>query len=175
MAGDVIPFDSGAFDLVLSNQVFEHVPDMEVAVHEIARVLRPGGIALNVFPDRGVWREGHCGIPFLHWFPKHSRVRLYYAATLRALGMGYFKKDLSVMRWSRDFCEWLDKWTYYRSRREILERFNRLIGTTAHAEEDWLRARFDGKLDALPVALQRLIVRKVAGVVLVSTCGPSTA
>lgn len=166
--GTVIPYEDCGFDIVLSNQVFEHVPDMEAALREIARVLKPGGTALNVFPDRGVWREGHCGIPFLHRFPKNTTLRIYYAALLRASGMGYHKRNLTAMQWAKDFCQWLDNWTYYRSGLEIHERFSRLIGTTTHAEEEWLRARFDGRFDALPTALQRFIVRKMAGLTLLS-------
>ncbi|HET8528723.1 MAG TPA: class I SAM-dependent methyltransferase [Gaiellaceae bacterium] len=38
-----LPFDDGSFDLVLCTQVIEHVPRPELAVFELARVLRPGG------------------------------------------------------------------------------------------------------------------------------------
>jgi SAM-dependent methyltransferase len=167
MEGTAIPYEDSGFDLVLSNQVFEHVPDMDVALREMARVLKPGGITLNVFPDRGVWREGHCGIPFLHWFPKGT-TRVYYAALLRTLGLGAHTEGKTIMQWSRDFCEWLDQWTYYRPLSEIHEQFNRLIGPTEHAEEEWLRARFGGRFNVGSPALQRFIVRKMAGLTLIS-------
>ncbi len=168
MQGTAIPYEDSGFDIVLSNQVFEHVPNMEAALHEIARVLKPVGIALNVFPDCGIWREGHCGIPFLHWFPKGTTPRIYYAACMRALGLGLCTEGKTIMSWSRNFCDWLDKWTYYRSLAEIHEHFNRIIGKTAHAEEEWLHARFSGRFDILPTTLQRLIVRKMGGLALVS-------
>jgi SAM-dependent methyltransferase len=38
-----LPFENGAFDLVLSSQVIEHVVDAPAAAGELARVLRPGG------------------------------------------------------------------------------------------------------------------------------------
>jgi ubiquinone/menaquinone biosynthesis C-methylase UbiE len=43
--GDVqaLPFADGAFDCVFAGWVFYHVPDLEKAVAECARVLRPGG------------------------------------------------------------------------------------------------------------------------------------
>lgn len=168
MTGNAIPYNESSFDVVLSNQVFEHVPDMEATLIEISRVLKSDGVAFNLFPDSGVWREGHCGIPFLHWFPKRSSVRIYYAALLRGLGLGYFKEGKTIMRWSRDFCTWLDHWTYYRSLAEIHAYFGRFIGQTRHAEEDLLHARCHGRFDSLPKGLQRLIVRKMAGLVLVS-------
>src|SRR5688572_6985273 len=69
----VIPFDDASFDAVTSNQVFEHVENLDLVLREVVRVLKPGGQLLAMFPDKSIWREGHCGIPFLHWFPKGSR------------------------------------------------------------------------------------------------------
>lgn len=169
MAGDRIPFPDAHFDAVISNQVMEHVPDLGVVVREIARVLKPGGVALNVFPDRGVWREGHCGVPFLHWFPKRSMPRVYYAALMRTLGLGTHKKDMSVLQWSANFCNWLDQWTYYRSAREVHAIFSQHFAATEHREQLWFEARLPGRAQTVPTPLQRFIVRKMAGMVLVST------
>jgi SAM-dependent methyltransferase len=41
--GAALPFAAGAFDLVFSSQVLEHVPDDQGVLQECARVLRPGG------------------------------------------------------------------------------------------------------------------------------------
>ena len=40
---EALPFEDGAFDLVLCSQVIEHVLNPQTAVAELARVLRPGG------------------------------------------------------------------------------------------------------------------------------------
>jgi glycosyltransferase involved in cell wall biosynthesis/SAM-dependent methyltransferase len=42
--GLALPFADGAFDLVMSQAVLEHVPDPQAAVNEMVRVLRPGGV-----------------------------------------------------------------------------------------------------------------------------------
>lgn len=39
-----IPFDDGAFDVVIANFMLYHVPDRPKALREIRRVLRPGGL-----------------------------------------------------------------------------------------------------------------------------------
>ena len=41
-----LPFEDGAFDALVSTQVYEYVPDMDTAAAEIARVLKPGGRAV---------------------------------------------------------------------------------------------------------------------------------
>lgn len=48
-----LPFASDSIDLLLCYHVLEHVPDDRAAMHEIARVLRPGGRALVQVPFRG--------------------------------------------------------------------------------------------------------------------------
>ena len=169
---DVIPFGNESFDLVINNQVLEHVEDLEAVLAEIARVLKPGGTVLSLFPDKGVWREGHCGIPFLHWFPKASRPRVYYAALLRAFGLGYHKGEKSAMQWSQDFCEWLDRWTHYRTQNEIDASFGRYFHDVARLEHHWLQSRLGGSKKSvakcLPTPIQKLIVEKLAGVVFVA-------
>ncbi len=45
-----LSFASGSLDLIVSNDVFEHVPDPYRAFTECARVLRSGGVLLATFP-----------------------------------------------------------------------------------------------------------------------------
>ena len=47
-----LPFESGRFASVLSVHSLEHVPDPERVLTEVVRVLRPGGTALFVTPNR---------------------------------------------------------------------------------------------------------------------------
>ena len=45
-----LTFSDASFDLVLCNELFEHVQDLELAFREIARVLRPGGLLVATCP-----------------------------------------------------------------------------------------------------------------------------
>jgi SAM-dependent methyltransferase len=58
-AGEALPFKGDCFDLVLSNEVIEHVRDDRQAVSEILGVLKSGG-RLGLFcPNRGYPFETH--------------------------------------------------------------------------------------------------------------------
>ena len=41
--GARMPYPTAHFGTVVSNSVLEHIPDVEPVIHEVARVLRPGG------------------------------------------------------------------------------------------------------------------------------------
>ena len=58
--GTAMPFGNEVFDRVIAAEVLEHIRDDQRALHEIARVLRPGGLlAVTVpawLPERICWR-----------------------------------------------------------------------------------------------------------------------
>ena len=84
--GEQLPFADDSFDLILSNEVIEHVADDRAAVAEMARVARPGGRIVIFAPNRwypveqhGVyWRgEYHFGNkPLVNYLPNPLRNRL---------------------------------------------------------------------------------------------------
>jgi SAM-dependent methyltransferase len=47
-----LPFEDASFSAVLSVQAIEHVPDPDRALAEARRVLKPGGVAVFVTPNR---------------------------------------------------------------------------------------------------------------------------
>jgi len=84
-AGVRLPFDDGSFDVVVSNHVIEHVGgrgDQQTHVTEIARVLRPGGLAYLATPTRWSIVEPHFKVPFVSWLPRPWRSR--YIRLVRA-------------------------------------------------------------------------------------------
>lgn len=48
--GNTMPFDDNRFDVVISTEVLEHVPDAEKYLKEVKRVLKPGGIFFFTVP-----------------------------------------------------------------------------------------------------------------------------
>jgi SAM-dependent methyltransferase len=58
-----------AFDLVVLDNVFEHLPDQPKALEIVSQVLAPGGVAFILVPNR-LWPiEVHYGLPFLSYLP----------------------------------------------------------------------------------------------------------
>lgn len=47
-----VPVGDGTVDLVTSRWVFEHIADPAAALREIFRILKPGGVALLIVPNR---------------------------------------------------------------------------------------------------------------------------
>ena len=58
-------FEAGTFGLVLCSEVLEHVPKPELALKTIARILRPGGIAIITTPQKYSLMELSCKLAFL--------------------------------------------------------------------------------------------------------------
>lgn len=59
-----VPYANDLFDLVISDQVFEHVLDQVTAFSELYRITKPGGHGLHFIPARYMPLEGHIAIPF---------------------------------------------------------------------------------------------------------------
>jgi SAM-dependent methyltransferase len=174
-----LDFDDEYFDFVMSNQVFEHLENMDVGLSEIYRVMKKDALFLCLFPSSDVVREGHIGIPFAHWFSKGSRVRYYYILFFRAVGLGYFKGDKSIVQWTREKLDWLDRYTYYRDKDEIFRSFSRYFGISM-IEDDYIKfrllstgkvsARFIDHIFMLPLMplMARVLFRRLAGMVILA-------
>lgn len=61
--------DLNAFDLVVLDNVYEHLPDQSGALRRISASLRPGGVLFLLTPNK-LWPiEAHYGLPFLSYLP----------------------------------------------------------------------------------------------------------
>lgn len=107
-----IPFEDGRFQLVVSNQVVEHVEDLPAYFAECARVLAPEGRALFVFPPATHLVEAHTHLPFAHWMAPGPLRRGYMAVTHRLVGV---PRRVGVGPVPEFWDRWLAAKTFYRS------------------------------------------------------------
>lgn len=85
-AGESLPFRDASMDVIVLNEVIEHVADDRATLREIARVLAPGGTCILYAPNRlypfethGIYWRGRYifgNIPFVNWLPDRARNRL---------------------------------------------------------------------------------------------------
>jgi SAM-dependent methyltransferase len=81
-----LPFETGAFDMVLLNEVIEHVHDDRKTLEEACRVVRPGGHIVVYAPNRlypfethGIYTGSHYrfgNIPLVNYLPDALRNKL---------------------------------------------------------------------------------------------------
>lgn len=123
IAGPELPFDGDSFDIVLSDQVIEHVEDLGAFVRGIDRVSRHGSEGLHVFP--ATWRpvEPHLRTPFVHWLPKgRARRAAIRAAVSLNLTVPHFS-DYSPTERSEIYSTFSETETFYRLRRSVAGAF----------------------------------------------------
>lgn len=117
--GERYPYPDDYFDIVLSDQVLEHVADLTQLAHEVARTTRVGGVGLHVFPAKWIFEEPHLHAPMVHWLPKGS---IRHGAIKFALKTGcaapYFA-DYPLSERARIYSKYSDEETFYRRPAEI--------------------------------------------------------
>jgi SAM-dependent methyltransferase len=124
-----LPFDANSFDVVIANQVFEHIPDkaLRSVLQDIRRVLRPGGHLLCSFPVRETWYEGHFGLYFLHRMRRFPRFRHQYLKVAHQLGLGLYRQPRSD-NWAKTAAEVLDSTCYFHRIADIRRLLSEVFG-----------------------------------------------
>jgi ubiquinone/menaquinone biosynthesis C-methylase UbiE len=102
-------FPDNTFDIVICNQMYEHVPDAAQLLNEIRRILVPGGMCYFGATNRLKVIETHYGrLPFLSYLPK-PLANLY----LRVLGRGdYYYENLYTYWTLKRLCSDFDVTDY---------------------------------------------------------------
>ena len=117
------PFEQAFFDVVLSNQVLEHIINMSGCFHNLHRVLKPGGFSVHLFPLRNVIWEGHLQIPLAHRFASHDNRKTWIRSWSR-LGVGRYsvhrnKLGVSVDEYAEYQSDYIHYYTSYRTYHEF--------------------------------------------------------
>lgn len=129
-----LPFGDEEFDLVYSEQVFEHVMNPDQAIRELSRVLRPHGVGLHLFPSRHRPIECHVLVPFAGAFRPRWWLELWARLGVRnefQHGLGTRETVLRNERFLHDE-------TNYLGRNALKLAFGRWFQEVAFVEADML-------------------------------------
>lgn len=99
--GDHVPIPDGSADVVICNQVYEHVHHPERLIKNIQGLLKPGGVCYFAGPNL-LWPiEPHVFWPFVHWLPRgfaQSAMRILGSCRADKLD-AYSANVWSLRRW----------------------------------------------------------------------------
>lgn len=103
--GRQLPFEDGAFDVVHSNAVVEHVGPEPEQVRFIRELIRVGQAGFITTPNRWFPIEPHFRLPLIHWLPRPMAVRVLRTLKIRQDWKTFL---LSSRRFKRLFPDDLD-------------------------------------------------------------------
>ncbi len=130
-----IPFDDCTFDVVISDQVFEHVMDYPTTLREIHRVLKPGGSFLHIFPARYKPIEPHVRVPLATML----RTRWWLKSWAMIGVRNKFQKSMTASQASDANWTYLSNHTNYLPKRRLQQQFSRYFTDVQFVEKVFLK------------------------------------
>jgi SAM-dependent methyltransferase len=138
-----------SFDVVVSNQVFEHIPYFWITAAEMARVVVPGGLVAVVSPSAG--KPHRYPLDCWRFYPDS------WAATCQYVGLGLLESYRETANWRKSI-----PGVYWRDAM--------MVARKPDLDDDGERAKFYARIDAIvatrtdgPVAGPTMSRRGAAG------------
>jgi SAM-dependent methyltransferase len=112
------PYPDNSFDIVMSNQVIEHVKNADVFFKELNRVMSIGAYSIHSYPVKEIIIEPHYFLPLVHWVDNWD-LRKFIIKFFSRFGLGTFKKQLKdgltgdLDKWSSMHSDYTTNFTHY--------------------------------------------------------------
>ena len=136
-----LPFESNFFDVVLTNQVMEHVKDYESTLKEMSRVMKKGAIGLHIFPSRYRLIEPHVMVPMGTIIQNRQWLNLWALLGVKNHNqLNMRKKDIANYNFN-----YLYENTNYLNRSQIKHYFSLFFETVLFSESFYLKTSRRGK------------------------------
>jgi SAM-dependent methyltransferase len=136
-----LPFEDQAFDVVVSDQVLEHVMDYPTTLREIQRVLKPGGAFLHIFPPRYTPIEPHVFVPLGTILRSRWWLKTWALVGIR----NEFQRMLNAAETCEANRAYLTAHTNYLSKRELRRQFSRYYTDVRFVEDVFLKNSTRGR------------------------------
>jgi SAM-dependent methyltransferase len=136
-----LPFDDGEFDLVLSDEVLEHVMNYEDFIAENRRVQKIGGASLHLFPGPWTPIEMHTYVPLASIHRSFPWLLAWAALGVR----NEFQRGLDVLEVARRNYNYLRSSTNYVTTPEVRRLFERKFSKVEFREDLFLKLATSGR------------------------------
>lgn len=100
---ETLSCDNNSFDVIICNQVYEHVPDPQYLIAEIYRILRPGGYCYFAGPNLLFPIEPHVFWPFIHWLPRKYAIKIMKICGSKGVLDAYSVNYWTLKKWFKGF------------------------------------------------------------------------
>ena len=97
-----IPRDEGVFDVCLSVELLEHVPDWESCLNEFCRVVKPGGVLLRTTTNTICPKQSEFNLPLYSWWPGMLKRRMERLAVTTKPELANYS-DFPAVNWFNFF------------------------------------------------------------------------
>jgi SAM-dependent methyltransferase len=131
-----LPFEDDFFDYIFSDEVFEHVLNYSETVSEIARVSKPDGVCLHIFPSRYQLIEPHIFVPLASIIRSRSWLFLWALLGIR----NEFQQNQSSKETADFNYDFLRDNTNYLSRRQLMQEFKVKFNDVLFCEKLFLKS-----------------------------------
>ena len=117
-------YAEGFFDIAVSNQVIEHVRDLDGFLDNMQHSLNRAGASIHLFPLSHCIPEAHCLVPFAHWIADFD-YRVGWISLMSKIGIGRFRADRKTLGHDTpaihafETAKYIQCWTSYRSFSQI--------------------------------------------------------
>lgn len=111
-----LPVENESVDFILSSQVIEHVKDIDSCFSELARIMRPDAISINIFPSKYRILETHTHVPL------GNIIKVFWWHLIWVC-LGFRQKSTersSVSECANSHLAYIRQNTFYRRQREIV-------------------------------------------------------
>jgi 2-polyprenyl-3-methyl-5-hydroxy-6-metoxy-1,4-benzoquinol methylase len=90
-------------DVIICNQVYEHVPDPQYLIAEIYRILKPSGYCYFAGPNLLFPIEPHVFWPFVHWLSRQFAVKSMHVCGSKGILDAYSTHYWTLKKWLHRF------------------------------------------------------------------------
>ncbi|MBV9803783.1 MAG: methyltransferase domain-containing protein [Solirubrobacterales bacterium] len=147
-----LPFASRSFDVVVSLAVMEHVQNWTETIDEVARVLKPDGVTLHVFPARFRPLEAHVHVPLAGVLQHAWWLKLWARAGVR----NRFQRHMASADVVLDNEVYLRDQTAYPTRRQVATAFARCFAEVRFCDREMICHASD-RVRSLPTPVRRCL------------------